>query len=108
MYKNSSVQRVYVTRPSSCLVVNPLRPGGTLSLVSGVNMVTAMGLHWKPCRFDVTIGVNGSWLSCYVYSLIGGECVSLNTCLGLRELGKVVGEEGEGGGQCRADRSNLQ
>ena len=64
MDKRFNIHRVHVTRPSYCFVVDPLRPGGALSLISGVKMVTvlrsAVGFPVKSCQFYVTIEVRVS------------------------------------------------
>ncbi len=70
---------------SFCFVADPLWPGGTMSLVSDVKMVTALqlvvDLTMELCQIHVTIAVNVTWISClYHYSLLtpdlGRSCIS--------------------------------
>ena len=62
-----------VTQSSYCVVTDPLLAGGTLSLASGGNMVTAplsaVSFVVKSCRFQLTTAVNASRISWYIYPL---------------------------------------
>ena len=71
--KRFNVQRVHVTQPSYCFVAGLLQPGGALSVVSGVNMVTT---------------AFGDGFLCEIMSLSCGYCMgSMGAgCLGISIL----------------------